>query len=127
MNAEVYQISFAQFDQMIGPIESKPIVLSAAKLASDILVVMYEDGPVCYLGIVPPTLLADHAYIWMMSTPYGESHPYIFGRYGRKIMETILLKYRIVFGDCFSQKSASWLKRIGAEFVSETRFEFRRG
>lgn len=127
MNAEVYQISFSQFDRMIGAIDSKPIVLSAAKLANEILVVMYEDGPICYLGIVPPTILSDNAYIWMISTPYGEAHPYIFGRYGKKIMETILQKYRVIFGDCFSPKSVRWLKRIGAEFTSETRFEFRRG
>lgn len=127
MNAEVFQISFAQFDNMLGPMESRSVVLSAAKLASELLVVMYEDGPICYLGVVPPTILSDSAYIWMISTAYGDAHPYIFGRYGSKIMETILCKYRVVFGDCFSPKSARWLKHIGAVFTTETRFEFRRG
>lgn len=127
MNAEVFQISFDQFSNILGDPQEKPVILSAGKLSSEILVVMFDNKPICFVGLVPPTILSESVYVWMVSTSHGDAHPYIYGRYGKSIMETILCKYRIVFGDCFSEKSANWLKRIGAEFTSETRFEFRRG
>lgn len=126
MNAEIYQISFSQFAASVGKIENESVVLSAAKLANEILVVMFDNKPICFVGLVPPTLLSDSIYVWMITTNHGEKHPFIFGKYGKQIMQVILCKYRIVFGDCFTEKSANWLKRIGAEFTSETRFEFRR-
>lgn len=127
MAAEIYQISFERFDAMIGDFPEKPVVLSAAKLASDILVGMYNDEPLVYIGLVPPHIFSDVAYVWMMTTPAGDAHPILLARYGAKTLETILLKYHTLHGHCFSEKSARWLKRLGAEFTSETKFEIRRG
>ena len=127
MNAELFQVSFGQFEQMLEVARERAVVLSAAKLASEIIVMMFDGKPMCYVGLVPPTLLSDAAYIWMLVTPEGEAHPFLMGKYGTKVVRTAQEKYRIIFGDCFSESSAKWLKYMGAEFISETRFEFRRG
>lgn len=127
MNGEIYQVSFGQFDQMIGDCPGKEIILSAAKLATDIIVGMYGEVPVAYIGLVPPTLFSDEAFVWMITTDEGAKHPLILARYGKKTIGTFLLKYKKLYGFCFSEKSAKWLKSLGAEFVSETKFEIRRG
>lgn len=126
MNAELFQISYSQFEKMIKGTRNEPKDLSAAKLASEIIVLMFNSIPMCYVGLAPPTLLSDAAYIWMIVTPEGEAHPFLMGKYGLPVVQTALLKYKTIFGDCFSENSAKWLKHMGAEFTSETEFEFRR-
>ena len=124
---EIYQISFEQFARMTEGTPGREVLLSAAKLASEIIIGMYGDEVLAYIGLVPPTLLADRAYIWMLTTESGEAHPLLIARYGEKFILTALCKYRVLFGHCFSEKSARWLRYMGAEFVSDTQFEFRRG
>lgn len=126
MNAEIYQVSFGQFADMIGDRDDRDIVLSAAKLASEIIVGMFNDKPVCYIGLVPRTLLAPDAYIWLIITLEGKQHPFIIGRYGPEIIKTALLKYTKLYGHCFSEPAAKWLRSLGAEFKSEIEFEIRR-
>lgn len=126
MNAEIYEVSFEQFTSMISEHPYRKIVLSAAKLCSEILVGMYAGKPLIYLGISPPTLLADECYAWMVVTDEGAVHPFILARYARGVRDTILLKYTRIYGDCFEEKSARWLRSLGAEFTSATQFEIRR-
>ena len=127
MNAEIYQVSKAQFEQSIGNMENRQVILSAANLASEIIVGIYAGEALCYIGLCPRTLLSDDAYIWMLTTKFGLEHPKILVRYSKGTIETILCKYSKIFGHCFESASASWLKWLGAEFISKTEFEFRRG
>lgn len=126
MNAEIYQLSFDQFAKLNEGCENYHVALSAARLASERIVMMYGDEILCYVGLIPPTLLSDEAYIWMNTTEAGFAHPKILARYGKKTIETFLLKYPMIWGHCFSEKSARWLRSFGAEFTSETVFEIRR-
>jgi hypothetical protein len=124
---EIYQISFEQYARMIDGLPGRDVLLSAAKLANEIIIGMYDGKVLAYIGLVPPSLLADQSYIWMYTTEVGEAHPLLLARYGRDVIETVLCKYRAVYGHCFSPKSARWLKSLGAEFDSETQFTIRRG
>lgn len=124
---EIYQISFEQYESMTADLSGREVLLSAAKLASEIIVGMYGDEVLAFIGLVPPTLLSDQAYVWMLTTAEGEAHPILLARYGNGFIRTALAKYRVLFGHCFSEKSARWLRHMGAEFISETQFEFRRG
>ncbi len=126
MDVEIYQVSFAQFAGMLGDREDRQVVLSAAKLCTEIIVGMFDGKPIAYLGLAPTTLLADEAYIWMIVTKEGQRHPLLLARYGKKTLVTLHLKYPRIYGDCFSEKSARWLRSLGAEFTAETKFEFRR-
>jgi hypothetical protein len=126
MNVEIYQISFEQYAQMTEGMEGREILLSAAKLASEIIIGKFGDEILAYIGLVPPTLVSDQAYMWMLTTSAGEAHPILLARYGAGVVDTALAKYRVLFGHCFEPKSAYWLRYMGAEFTSETQFEFRR-
>lgn len=126
MNAEIYQVSFNQFSAMLGDREDRQVVLSAARLCAEILVGMFNDKPLVYIGLAPTTLISSETYAWMLVTDEGTRHPFLLARYAKKTLETIQLKYPLIYGDCFSEKSARWLRSLGAEFVAETKFEFRR-
>lgn len=121
---EIYQVSFDQFVKLRG--DASDVELSAAKLASEIITGIYNGEVLGFVGLVPPTLLSDEAYIWMITTEAGEQHPILLARYGTGLIQTALLKYRELFGHCFNARSARWLKYLGAEFTSETQFVIRR-
>lgn len=127
MNVEIYQISFTEFEKLSAGMDGRDVLLSAAKLASEIIIGKYGDEILAYIGLVPPTLLSDQAYVWMLTTSAGESHPILLARYGAGVIQTALLKYRVLYGHCFTAKSQHWLRYMGAEFTSETQFQFRRG
>jgi hypothetical protein len=126
MNGEVFEVSFERFGQMVEVAEGREIVMFMAKLASEILVGMFDDKPLCYIGLIPRTLISSEVYVWLLVTDEGKQHPFILARYARGIVETVMLKYTLLYGHCFNEKSARWLRSLGAEFVSETEFEFRR-
>jgi len=126
-NVEIYQISFEQYAQMTEGMEGREILLSAAKLASEIIIGKYGEEILAFIGLVPPHILSDQAYVWMLTTVEGEAHPILLARYGKGVIDTALAKYRVLFGHCFTARSKYRLTYMGAEFVSETQFEFRRG
>jgi hypothetical protein len=123
MNLEIFLISKDKFAELIGDMDGKSAAIAAAGLSAEIIVGMIGDKPIGFVGIAPRTLMSTEAYIWMIAN--GE-HPYLFNKYGRKFVETITEKYTLLFGHCFNRRSAIWLKYLGAEFISETEFEFRR-
>lgn len=125
MNVEIYQISAGQFEAMMP--EALPEERKAAKLAAEIIVGLYDEKPLCFIGLIPLTFLSDQAYIWMILTDHGAKHRLLLARYGWGFVKTVLLKYNILRGHCFTPLAVRWLKHLGAVFVSETDFELRRG
>jgi hypothetical protein len=127
MNGEIYQISLGQFILMYKfPKNDRDNIIRAAALSSEIIVGMFNGEAVCFIGLAPRTLISDTAYAWMIVTDFGKSHGLLLARYAKSFVETMLLKYRRVTGHCFEPKSVRWLKSLGAEFLSEIEFEFRR-
>ena len=126
MNAEIYQISFDQFVDMLMDYPDKEVAVYAAKLSAEILVGIYEDKPLCFVGLIPKTLISDSAYVWMITTEFGEDHGLIIARYSRGFIDVALEKYRQLFGHCFNDRSARWLRRLGVEFISDSEFEIGR-
>ena len=126
MNAEIFQVSKLQFIKMLGEVPAKEAALTAAGLSTEILVGMFNDEALCFVGLAPRTLLSDTAYIWMITTDAGLAHPIILARYSKGLIDTALVKYSMLFGHCFVGHSAQWLRWLGARFLSETEFEIRR-
>lgn len=126
MNGEIFEVSFERFGQMLEADEGRENTMFMAKLASEILVGMFDDQPLCYIGLIPRTLISSEVYVWLLVTDEGKRHPFILARYARGIVETVLLKYTLMYGHCFNEKSARWLRSLDAEFVSPTEFQFRR-
>lgn len=77
------------------------------------------DGKFCCAwGLVPPTLLADKAYLWMYSTDEVEQHKFLFVRKSQIAVEEMLKHYPILVGCCETGKTRSvrWLRWLGARF-----------
>ena len=123
---EIFQISVGQFESMIAGHPDAKICMVAAKLSAEIIVGMYDSEPGCYIGLAPPTLLSEKAYIWLIVTEVGAAHPRLLARYSHGIIETALLKYSTLTGHCFTESAAKWLLWLGAEFVGVHEFEIRR-
>lgn len=73
---------------------------------------------VCAWGLVPPTLLADEAYLWLYSTPAVADHKFLFVRYSQRVIEEMLKLYPNIVGvtDINASDSIRWLKWLGAKF-----------
>lgn len=77
------------------------------------------DGEVaCIFGLIPPSLLSDRAYLWLLTTDLVEEHKFVFIRSSQIVVEAMLELYPIIVGHCeVKNKSAiRWLRWLGATF-----------
>ena len=77
-----------------------------------------DDTVVCAWGLVPPSLLSDRAYLWMIHTTEVEQHRFLFVRNSQIAVGQMLEKFKVLYGhvDAKSPKSIRWLKWLGATF-----------
>jgi hypothetical protein len=77
------------------------------------------DGEVaCAWGLIPPSLLSERAYLWLVTTDLVEQHQFLFVRHSRRCMAIMLEKYQIIVGHSSVSEAHSlrWLRWLGAEF-----------
>src|SRR5215469_12550853 len=75
------------------------------------------DGKVaCIFGLVPPTLLSNRAYIWLLTTDLVEENKFLFVRYSQRFIEAALEKFPELYGhvDVREERSLRWLRLLGA-------------
>lgn len=72
----------------------------------------------CIWGLVIPTLLSNHAHIWLLTTELVEEHKFLFVRHSQLFMEGILKTFPIITGHVVmkQQHSVRWLRWLGVEF-----------
>lgn len=77
-----------------------------------------NDQLVCIWGLVPPTLLADYAYLWLYTTPMLEGNEFFFVRHSQRVMEDMLTRYPIIVGHTKGDVPGQlrWLSWLGARF-----------
>ncbi len=77
----------------------------------------------CAWGLIPPTLLSDHAYLWLFSTDAVEEFKFIFVRHSQRAIEEMLAEWPSIYGYCEISKPRSirWLRWLGAEFGEPTK------
>ena len=88
-------------------------------LSSTELWVGYKDDTlVCIWGLVPPTLLADYAYLWLYTTPDLKGNEFAFVRHSQRAMEQMLEQYPLIVGHAAvdTPQSRAWLRWLGAVF-----------
>jgi hypothetical protein len=69
-------------------------------------------------GLIPPTLLSDQAYLWMITTEAAQEHQFILVRQGQIEMKRMLEVYPRIVGHCevVAERSIRWLRWLGATF-----------
>lgn len=79
----------------------------------------YHDGSLaCVWGLIPPTIMSDTAYLWLLTTNIATEHKFLFVRHSQRYIEEALKVYPRIVGDAnASDESAKkWLRWLGAEF-----------
>jgi len=79
---------------------------------------MADDAIACTWGLIPPTLLSDQAYLWMVVTSLVREHPFIFVRHSQREVEKMLKHYSTIVGhcECHNEEARRWVKWLGAKF-----------
>lgn len=123
MNGRIYQITREQFQLMANPSFDQA---EAADLSTKILVGIYANQPLVYVGLIPLSLIDDSAYMWSIVRPEAAEHKVIFGRHAKAVVARILEFYPRLIGHSFEPSAVRWLQSLGAKFLTETEFEIRR-
>ncbi len=77
------------------------------------------DGEVaCVWGLIPPTLLSNSAYLWLLTTDIVAEHKFLFIRHSQRYIEEALKHWPEIYGDIIGHNPAArkWLGFLGAEF-----------
>jgi len=69
--------------------------------------------------LIPPSLLAEEAYLWLYHTPAVEQYKFTFVRYSQIVIEQMLEIYPVIVGvtDRSAKSSIRWLKWLGAKYA----------
>ena len=99
-------------------LSSSPQLLYLIQGSSDLWVGRYDGVVACVCGLVPPSLLSNQAYMWLVTTEVIPQHRFLLARYSRIFIERMLMKYDTIVGVCKlgQDMSIKWLKWLGAEF-----------
>ena len=79
------------------------------------------DGQVaCVWGLIPPTLLSDQAYLWLLTTDIVAEHKFLFVRHSQRYVEEALKSFPNIVGDVIvgNDSAVRWLRWLGAEFAA---------
>lgn len=84
----------------------------------DLWIGCHDDKPVFAWGLIPPTLLSNAAYLWMVSIDEAEEHQFVLIRHSQIAMKQMLERYETIVGHCeiAEARSIRWLKWLGATF-----------
>ena len=77
------------------------------------------DGKVaCVWGLIPPSLLSDSAYLWLLTTDIVAENKFLFVRHSQRYVEEMLKEYPLIIGDCMldNPQAVRWLRWLGAHF-----------
>ena len=77
-----------------------------------------DDEVLCYMGLIPPTLLSNQAYLWLRTTEAMQEHVFVFVRYSQRVISEMLQDFSLIVGHCeiSATKSIRWLRWLGANF-----------
>jgi hypothetical protein len=77
-----------------------------------------DDEIACVWGVIPPTILSDRAYLWLLANDLVEQHKFTFVRHSQIVIEGILNRFETILGhvDERDAKARRWLAWLGAKF-----------
>ncbi len=77
-----------------------------------------DSKPMAAWGLIPPSLMSDKAYLWLLTTDQVKGHEFLFVRHSQIFLESMLRRYPTIYGHCDvrQEKSIRWLRWLGARF-----------
>jgi hypothetical protein len=86
--------------------------------STDVRQGMLNGKIACAWGLIPPTLLSDTAYLWLLTTDIVAEHKFLFIRNSQRYIEEALKIYPTIIGDVIgdNRSARKWLEWLGAEF-----------
>lgn len=77
-----------------------------------------EDEVACICGLIPPSIMSDRAYLWLLTTDLVQDHKFLFVRHSQRWLEDIMKRYEMVFGHVQNSnwQARAWLEWLGAKF-----------
>lgn len=124
MKVEIKQASWdselvqATLREHLGP-EQISTFDQTARL-SEIWVGLYNGQAVIIFGLIPDSLLSLNAYVWSFTTPVVRLCRKSFLKHSWSFLEILLKEYPNLVGHCVTK--STWLKHLGAQFVSADTF-----
>lgn len=77
-----------------------------------------DTDVLAFWGLIPPSLLADEAYLWLWTTKHFDKHVFMFIRHSQRAVKEMLEAYPLIVGHGMLEhrRSLRWLRWLGAEF-----------
>lgn len=117
MNVELKRIGVGEM-LVHGAFEADELgaMIRYAQMSDPLLMGTYKGDLLAFLGLIPPSLLADEAYAWLWTTPALDQHRVIFGLLAKRFIRMVHHRYSAIYGHC-SRYSWKWPYSLGAEIV----------
>lgn len=98
--------------------DQKETLARAARNSEYLWMGTVDEIPICFFGLIPPTLMSDIAYLWLYTTPAFTDHVFVFVRRSQILVQHMLTLYPNIVGHGKKgdSRSLAWLRWIGAEF-----------
>lgn len=90
------------------------------KGSNEIIAGYVDETLVCLVGVIPASILADSATVWLLATEHIGKHSFLFFRYGRIWLKTIRDKYHNIYCVCHHNTKLGdrWLTILGFSCIS---------
>lgn len=95
------------------PVSDQETMARSLGNSPDAWVGYHDDKVIGFVGVIPPTLLSDCAYLWLYTATGFSEHQFLCLRCSRRLVQDALARYPILVGHCTKQ-SKRWLKHLGA-------------
>ena len=98
--------------------EAEKILRECMRRSIEVRYGMLDGEVACMWGLIPPTLLSEAAYLWLLTTDIVAEHKFLFVRHSQRYVEEALHTFPTIIGDVVAgnDQALRWLRWLGAEF-----------
>jgi hypothetical protein len=92
--------------------------MKAVVQSAEVWAGLVDNEPACLYGIIPPTLLSNRAYLWLLTTDLLDQHKFLLIRHSQIVIDRLLEQFDTLVGNTMmgDKRAVKWLKWLGAEF-----------
>jgi hypothetical protein len=87
------------------------------RMSEEVWFGLHNDRVAAVWGLIPPSLISNRAYLWLLTTDLVDEHKFVFIRHSQLVIEDALKRYAIVVGhvEVGNYAARKWLRWLGAE------------